>query len=947
MERLVLIEFIAADRPIRGIQFPYIHGFVKGRGLFSHWLRFGLAHASHQFVRGEHGIGLEPGDMAALLDYLDAFKPTRAVFNIAPSSDFLRQIGDRCPGLRTALAGTRGMGAADPGQGLETLFGTTLELTRFLGLPEVAGKPTSFMHEVTPDFGFLAMNPLARKIDPIPYVVLDSTCKYARGLRHNPLFLDIDLSGCDRTTGCTFCDISDDYRAGLTFTLENARMQFEALKHTLPPFDRPVQVRLIGDRLLDHAPNLVRIALDLDMPPCEWQFDTRADDLVRSRVRFEEALVLATGTGHRVRVTLLGIENFSRDELLRMNKGLTPQDNLDAIRCLVELGRDHPAVFGSMDGGCSTILFSPWTTLEDVAFNLRIIKEAGIFTLTGKLLGSRMRLIPGTPIAALAQHDGLTTAQFDDPLFESAMRNLYGQEIPWKFQDARADTLCRIFVRLDLGVNADTTDPLTRQVSRLLQGTGEDVSAILDIALSLVDALTKRCPPTEISLRAVPSASELLKHFQPVCGAHSGGDEHPDDVAAERPPVAWAASRPGWWHSHVRLLCATVNAGLKPVAKLEGVPRELIGRFATEFDMPNLMVVDSTMYPEGHPILYFGKDPESVQRLARLTQVRTGEAWSATARPRDTTGEIGALLGYPACCVKAFRTGSQRDVNRFIEMRLNDSERIPPERNPWPFSGISAVPCSPGCSVWLEGNQRMLNAAHAAFTDETFSLLEASMSHPWLLLPEFDSSIQMIPDDPVGPHFRFTLPGPDPHPLAMIGVLDADEIRMDDERTWLFHRGVKVADLSMRAFVWSHEKVFQRRLWQSVLDLRQMTRPLRDRAATAGASSRSVAEKLHGFVSQILARFEFRDTNGGGFRIGSIRAVADDSVHVALVSDHDTFTVVLRPRKATPKAFLNLGPLALLYPGDPADSTQERQQAIHELADRLAHGIAERRRDYR
>lgn len=936
--RLLLIESVTPDRPIRGILYPYLFGLAKEKGLPVEWLRFGVP-AAHRFSRGEQGLTLDDSDQNLLLGRIDTLRPTRIAFNLAPTHALHQRIRSASPGLKSALVGTRGMARPDLEEDLELLPGSSEEIHRFLGLPGKPGSTASWVHHVVPDFGFLNANDLARRTEPIPYLILDSSCRYGRGLDGNPEYTDVDLSNCVRARGCTFCDISDEYRTGLEFSEENARIQISALKNTLPAWDQDIRIRLIGDGLLRHASEIAGMISELGAPPATWQFDTRADTLVRDQGFLEQALLRIRETGHRFHVSLLGIENFSRTELRRMNKGLGPEDNLAAIRCLLQLERDHPDSFGSAEGGCSTILFTPWTTLEDVALNLRIVREIRVSHVLGKLLGSRLRLIPGTPMAVLARKDGLTIDEYEDPLFDTASLNLYGQEIPWRFQDSRVHPLCQLLVRLKVPRELTRSDPLAAELSRIGQAEEKEGFDALDIAISLLEEMEEVCPPGTQRDR-VPSASELLERWRKrrSCACTNPVAPGIPEETTGRELTPWAMSRPEWWDLHIRLLCALVRLGVKPVAKLEGVPKDQIGEFTRRYAMPHLLVGRTHQYSGDFRTLYFGGDPDRVQRLAHLTRLESIGTPASDAESPSPTREIGELLGYPACCVEAFKSGKPKDVRRHVALRLEGGESIPPEQNPWPFGAISPVPCRLGCEGWIEGNRRILEVVESEFSPEESRRFARSRSHPWLLLLDHDSPVELVPRGPITAHFEFSMPWGEEHPLSCVGVQDANEIVIEPERIFLLHGGRRVADLSMRAFVWSHERIFQSRLWKSIFEIQELVRIPESRPPVP------VADKLARFLGDVLQRSDRTEHGLGGYRVYEIKPVPEDSVHLTLESATDRFVIVLRPGKNTERAFLSVGPLALLCPREsPADSA-ERAHAIHILAEWIAGAIASNRR---
>jgi hypothetical protein len=162
---------------------------------------------------------------------------------------------------------------------------------------------------------------------------------------------------------------------------------------------------------------------------------------------------------------------------------------LRAIRLLLDLEREFPAGFGFREhGGLSLITMTPWTTPAELALNLAVVGALGLEDLVGKLFTGRLRLFSGLPLVEAARRDGLLVRRYADPLLDTARRNLYAPEIPWRFARPEMENLSRVLVRLDRDAGA-ASDPLSRRVSAMGEALGCGVTArSVAAALTMVDA---------------------------------------------------------------------------------------------------------------------------------------------------------------------------------------------------------------------------------------------------------------------------------------------------------------------------------------------------------------------------------------------------------------------------------------------------------------------------
>lgn len=127
-------------------------------------------------------------------------------------------------------------------------------------------------------------------------------------------------------------------------------------------------------------------------------------DVIAQRAPEIEALgAAAAACGTRLRIGVVGFENFSPQEIQVLNRGVSPED-LDTAAAILNRWSEHPPVGLVVRGFTpSFILFTPWTRLEDLDINLERIARHGLWNANIE----RLRVGPATPVFAKARREGL------------------------------------------------------------------------------------------------------------------------------------------------------------------------------------------------------------------------------------------------------------------------------------------------------------------------------------------------------------------------------------------------------------------------------------------------------------------------------------------------------------------------------------------------------------
>lgn len=671
-DRVLLVQIISADQfpGQTSSKFPAFKGYLEAKGVPVAWLRFGVP-SDNQFRHGRDEITLEASELALLERRIKELRPN-AVLTSHPLFSKQRRR-------------------------LERLCGSRLEVWRDdspLGVELLrrAGHPTGLIRDSTfeyhGNYRWEAGNPAAERPDR-NNVYLDtlSDCGYFKPAAANPLYAEVEFPPGADTYGCSFCGWFKSPRpAGTRAVRSFVSRQLSEIKRTLGPDRLPGAVmveNIVQPGLLEFV---LRELRRLGMSKTVLLAAARVDHLVGLRRSLEATLAGLRRRGESLHIHTTGIENFSDPELMRFNKGFDSLTALRGVNLLKELEVLYPRHFhfsGYMPLGF--ILFSPWTRLEDLRRNLRLIQHLELEREAGNLFMSRLRLHPNRAITALAAKDGLLADTVESSL-RLNRRKFFGFERPWRFADPRLESVNRVATRLEHNGSFDD-DPLYERIrSGLLDADRRQLVAVM---LCLVEAASRHGEPR--------SPEDLLEEAlalwkEPPPRGRRGPAER--RLGLELLPAAELVLR----------LLLVLDRG-KPALSIEGLDAAALAAI----DLPALAARGVFAVAAGsgeERTLYLSRRRSTVNRLSREHAKARGGSSSAAAR-------AGRLLGYPACCVRAWaRRGAPTDgldawsLNAWRQRAGARRARAQPLLS----ADLRFLPCAPGCrragaaySRWLSG----------------------------------------------------------------------------------------------------------------------------------------------------------------------------------------------------------------------------------------------------
>ena len=259
-------------------------------------------------------------------------------------------------------------------------------------------------------------------------------CPYQADARQNPLYAGTTIpEGAGR--GCAFCTTGNHYEhKSRDEALAWALLQLRYLRANAPEIEALV---LRDQNPFYYLTELVEAAEAEKLGPFTLLIESRADWWLQNAARFTRALASARRSSIRLAPFLVGVENFSQPELDRFNKGATQETLVRFLHALRRWNVEYAPAMDLSHAAFGFILFTPWTTMEDLRTNLTWFRDTGMHELRGHLLLSRVRLYPDTALYWLAERDGLLADAYASPEDDASARYGYLPSRPFRFQDKR------------------------------------------------------------------------------------------------------------------------------------------------------------------------------------------------------------------------------------------------------------------------------------------------------------------------------------------------------------------------------------------------------------------------------------------------------------------------------------------------------------------------------
>ena len=215
-------------------------------------------------------------------------------------------------------------------------------------------------------------------------------CPYAARARATDIDYPVSISGRPaeriklQLRGCSFCDVAADKGFYGKLDMETVISQIRCLPEA--PGGRKIPFELINENPLPNLADLMRDVNNQGIGLSQVNLTLRADWFIAGVQYLREALRVASELGIYILLSSIGFESFDDAILRNLNKGLSVEQNLHAIRLIRELKAEFPDHMGysSEEGGNHGLIHpTAWDTKE---ISARIQKTIFLYGLQNDIL---------------------------------------------------------------------------------------------------------------------------------------------------------------------------------------------------------------------------------------------------------------------------------------------------------------------------------------------------------------------------------------------------------------------------------------------------------------------------------------------------------------------------------------------------------------------------------
>ena len=215
-------------------------------------------------------------------------------------------------------------------------------------------------------------------------------CPYATRQRTIKIDYPVSINNRQAQTGkillkgCSFCDVAVDKGFCGKLDMETVISQIHCLPEA--PSGRKIPFELINENPLPNLADLIRATNDQGIGLSQINLTLRADWLLAGIQHLREALRLAGKLEIYVLLSSIGFESFDDTILKNLNKGLSVQKNIEAIRLMRQLKEEFSNQIGySTQEGANHGFIHPtaWDSKETQA---NIQKTISLYGLQNDIL---------------------------------------------------------------------------------------------------------------------------------------------------------------------------------------------------------------------------------------------------------------------------------------------------------------------------------------------------------------------------------------------------------------------------------------------------------------------------------------------------------------------------------------------------------------------------------
>lgn len=509
----MLIEFLEPERCRNDKMqyFPFYAALGRMHGAQVRYLSYGTEYMLDFEDRrgGCYLVRLEGEDLASLEQEIREFQPTHILSADKWVHDMVRHFAEIAPDTlflcfsewlrwplpavtlrhaaekRSLLVAEEGDGGSGP-LGLWGILTLRPECMPFSFLCPQRMPDDMYMIDIPADYATKMMNAKAYETKAFVRIIGGHHCTSMVPFAGNDFLCGLDVTKWRSQQGCTYCSVTGADARTIRHVRDPIEQALRQLKRVLESTGTQGRNAREYDIYDTHVFQQIEVFLErlfeMQFPPGTFHFSPRINDFLDKLPVLKAWMPRMVQAGYKIALLRIGLENFSPAEQKRFNKGITDEQQAIAFRELRALTQQYPDGFFYKDFGY--ILFSPYTTLEDLQINLDKSKEYG-FRLSSFLVASAIQLDAGTPMIDAVKRDGLHVPERPDDmaLFYSTYiaKAIRRNQSYWRFQHPEVglvfSTIVRIASYLDeaiFGPFFPREEPLFRACVQFYEGLTTD-----------------------------------------------------------------------------------------------------------------------------------------------------------------------------------------------------------------------------------------------------------------------------------------------------------------------------------------------------------------------------------------------------------------------------------------------------------------------------------------
>jgi hypothetical protein len=175
-----------------------------------------------------------------------------------------------------------------------------------------------------------------------------------------------------KSHGCSFCIFQ--FQEHTSFTLEETvHLLLRQARHLFETYGI-TSFQIQTENPLPFLASLITTLLENGIPLQKISIRTRTNLLLIHKAKLLKCLDMAREKDFQISIEQIGFESFYGDDLLKFDKRVDTKTNMEVLELLRSVKNEYGRHV-SVDVGHGIILFHPWTTLESIAENLKVISR--------------------------------------------------------------------------------------------------------------------------------------------------------------------------------------------------------------------------------------------------------------------------------------------------------------------------------------------------------------------------------------------------------------------------------------------------------------------------------------------------------------------------------------------------------------------------------------------